>query len=124
MSEIIPDDTLDVRGECCPYPLILTKKRVEQLKSGEILLITADDPVAPQNIDSWAKKSGNKILAVKQDGKIFNVYVQRIYVIVASIVSSIVKASLPQSTHDTIATPLMKSALLSGIRCLQLGHLY
>ena len=78
MSEIIPDATLDVRGECCPYPLILTKKRVEQLKSGEILLITADDPVAPQNIDSWAKKSGNKILAVKQDGKIFNVYVQRI----------------------------------------------
>lgn len=78
MSEIIPDATLDVRGECCPYPLILTKKRVEELKSGEILLITADDPVAPQNIDSWAKKSGNKLLAVKQDGKIFQVYVQRV----------------------------------------------
>ena len=77
MSEIVPDDTLDVRGECCPYPLILTKKRVEQLKTGEILHIIADDPVAPQNIDAWAKKSGNKLLAVRQDGKIFNVFVQR-----------------------------------------------
>ena len=57
MSEIISDDTLDVRGECCPYPLILTKKRVEQLKPGEILHIIADDPVAPQNIDAWVKKA-------------------------------------------------------------------
>jgi tRNA 2-thiouridine synthesizing protein A len=77
MSDIISDDTLDVRGECCPYPLLLTKKRVEQLKSGEILHIVADDPVAPQNIDAWAKKSGHKLIAVRQDGKIYNVFVQR-----------------------------------------------
>ncbi len=77
MTEIIPDETLDVRGECCPYPLILTKKRVEQLKSGEILKITADDPVAPQNIDSWTRKSGNKLLAVQHEGNIFYIFVQR-----------------------------------------------
>ena len=77
MAQIIPDETLDVRGECCPYPLILTKKRVEKLKSGEILQIIADDPVAPQNIDSWAKKSGKKLLAVRQEGNIFNIFVQR-----------------------------------------------
>ncbi len=77
MTEIIPDERLDVRGECCPYPLILTKKRVESLKSGEILEITADDPVAPQNIDSWAKKSGNKLLSVRQEGNKFIILVQR-----------------------------------------------
>lgn len=78
MTDIIPDDTLDVQGECCPYPLIRTKKTVEQLKSGEILEIIADDPVAPQNIDAWAKKSGNKLLAVEKEGNIFKVYVKRI----------------------------------------------
>ncbi|VVB84487.1 Sulfurtransferase TusA [uncultured archaeon] len=77
MADIIPDERLDVRGECCPYPLILTKKKVESLKSGEILEITADDPVAPQNIDSWAKKSGNKLLSVKQEGNIFVILVKR-----------------------------------------------
>ena len=39
-------------------------------------------------------------------------------------VSSIAKASMPQSTHETMAIPLMKSALVIGIACLQLGHLY
>ncbi len=77
MPEIVPDVRLDVRGECCPYPLLLTKKKVESLKSGEILEITADDPVAPQNIDSWAKKSGNKLLSVRQEGNIFKILVQR-----------------------------------------------
>ncbi|GFO96986.1 sira family protein [groundwater metagenome] len=77
MTGIVPDDRLDVRGECCPYPLILTKKKVESLKSGEILEITADDPVAPQNIDAWTKKSGNKLLAVRQEGNIFKILVQR-----------------------------------------------
>ncbi len=77
MADIIPDETLDVRGECCPYPLILTKKKVEQMKSGQIPEIIADDPVCPQNVDSWTKKSGNKLLAVKQEGKIFNIFVQR-----------------------------------------------
>ncbi len=77
MTEIIHDYTLDVGAECCPYPLILTKKRVEQLKSGEILLVIARDSVAPQNIDAWAKKSGNKVLAVRQEGDTFYIYVQR-----------------------------------------------
>ncbi|MBE0521521.1 MAG: sulfurtransferase TusA family protein [Candidatus Methanoperedenaceae archaeon] len=77
MSEIIPDETLDVRGECCPYPLILTKKQVEKLKTGEILEIIANDPVAPQNINAWVKKSGDKLLAVEQDGKIYKIYVQK-----------------------------------------------
>jgi hypothetical protein len=38
--------------------------------------------------------------------------------------SSMAKASMPQSAHDTKAIPLMKSALVIGIACLQLGHLY
>lgn len=77
MSEIIPDEILDVRGDCCPYPLIKTKKQVEQLKSGEILKVIANDPVAPQNIDAWVKKSGNKLLAVEQEDNLYNIYVQK-----------------------------------------------
>lgn len=77
MSEIIADETLDVRGECCPYPLILTKKQVEKLDSGDILHVIADEPVAPQNIDAWVKKSGDKLLAVEKEDDIYNIYVQK-----------------------------------------------
>lgn len=37
--------------------------------------------------------------------------------------SSMAKASMPH-THEAIAIPLMKSARVICIACLQLGHLY
>lgn len=37
--------------------------------------------------------------------------------------SSMAKAFLPQSLHDVMAIPLMKSAIAIDIECLQLGHL-
>lgn len=76
-SDIVSDFELDVRGECCPYPLIRTKKFVDQMRQGEVVKVIADDPVAPQNIDSWSKKSGNRILSVKKDGDLFYVYVEK-----------------------------------------------
>lgn len=77
MTEIVADTELDVRGECCPYPLVKTKKKVDSLQSGEILRVVADDPVAPQNIDSWCKKSGNKLLSVEQAGDEYVIFVEK-----------------------------------------------
>ena len=77
MTQILADCDLDVRGHCCPYPLIKTKKKLERLKQGEILKVIADDPVAPQNIDQWSKKSGNKLLAVEQTDANYIIFVQK-----------------------------------------------
>lgn len=38
--------------------------------------------------------------------------------------SSMAMPSLPQSAHDATAIPLINSALINNIACLQLGHLY
>jgi tRNA 2-thiouridine synthesizing protein A len=77
VTDIIADYELDVRGECCPYPLVRTKKQIDSLESGEILKVIADDPVAPQNIDQWSKKSGNKLLAVEQKNGNYIVFVEK-----------------------------------------------
>lgn len=76
-SAIVADSELDVRGECCPYPLVKTKNKVDSLESGEILRVVANDPVAPQNIDSWCKKSGNKLLSVEQEGEEYVIFVEK-----------------------------------------------
>ncbi len=35
------------------------------LQKGEVLKVLANNPVAPENIAAWAKKSGNELLAVE-----------------------------------------------------------
>lgn len=77
LTDIVADFELDVRGECCPYPLVRTKKQVDSLQPGEILKVVADDPVAPQNIDQWSKKSGNKLLAVEQHDGEYIIFVEK-----------------------------------------------
>ena len=71
------DFKLDVRGEACPYPLIRTKQQVDKLQKGEVLKVLANDLVAPQNIQAWANKAGNKLLAVEVEGGIYNIFVRK-----------------------------------------------
>ncbi len=42
-----------------------------------VLKIMASDPVAPQNIDALAKKSGNDLLAVEANDGIYNIFVRK-----------------------------------------------
>jgi tRNA 2-thiouridine synthesizing protein A len=74
---IVHDFELDVRGEACPYPLIRTKQQVDKLQKGMVLKILANDPVAPQNIDAWAKRSGNELLAIEANDGIYNIFVRK-----------------------------------------------
>jgi TusA-related sulfurtransferase len=68
LSSQTPAQTLDVLGRVCPYPLVLTKKAVEKLGSGDILKILCDAPAsAEDSIPRWADKQGLKFEAVKKD---------------------------------------------------------
>ncbi|KGK98732.1 hypothetical protein LI82_05375 [Methanococcoides methylutens] len=77
MDKIIADFELDVRGQCCPYPLIRTKEMVDEMETNEILLVIANEAMTPQNIATWAKKTGNVLLAVEEKRGVFNIYVRK-----------------------------------------------
>ncbi|MCZ7398641.1 MAG: sulfurtransferase TusA family protein [Candidatus Methanoperedens sp.] len=50
---------------------------MDKLQKGDILKVLASDPVAPQNIDAWAKKSGNELLAVEVNNGTYNIFVRK-----------------------------------------------
>jgi len=82
MSELstkTPDQTLDVLGRVCPYPLVLSKKAVEKLQSGQILKVLCDAPAsAEDSIPRWAEKQGFKFEAVKDEAKeMWELYIQK-----------------------------------------------
>ena len=70
LSSKTPDQTLDVMGRVCPYPLVLTKKAVEKLSSGQVLKILCDAPAsAEDSLPKWAEKQGHKLESVKLEGQ-------------------------------------------------------
>jgi tRNA 2-thiouridine synthesizing protein A len=61
-------ETLDVRGEICPYPLFEARKKLEALQPGTRLEVLIDYPLALDNITRWAESAGHTVLEVNEVG--------------------------------------------------------
>lgn len=55
--------TLDARGLNCPLPVIKTKKELNKLAKGEILLVIASDPGSEKDIPSFCLQTRNKLIS-------------------------------------------------------------
>lgn len=70
-DDIKVDRTLDAVGLYCPVPILKTREEIEELSKGQVLEVLADDPAAEEDIERWAKRTGNEVLRVeKKDSKL------------------------------------------------------
>lgn len=61
-------DTLDVKGEVCPYPDVKTKRKVKKMKSGEVLQILVDYPLSAERIPETMKSLGHEVISFEKKG--------------------------------------------------------
>jgi tRNA 2-thiouridine synthesizing protein A len=76
-STISADKTLDVRGKVCPMPVLLTKRKLEDMQAGAVLEIIGDYAQAAENIQRFAKQKGHEILRVSKASRIFVIYIKK-----------------------------------------------
>ncbi len=77
MEEMKKDETVDCFGLICPVPVHLTAKKMKQLQMGQVLEVIADDPDSLQDIPSWCKSSGHKLLKFEQEGDFYKFYIRK-----------------------------------------------
>lgn len=65
-DELKPSETIDCVGLYCPQPLFQTRKAIDNLKSGEILEVLADDPGAESDLKSFARRTGHRIVLTER----------------------------------------------------------
>ena len=68
--------TLDARGNPCPIPLIMTKKKIAKMKKGEILEIITDDIVAKENIERFGKEKF-ELVRIDKKGELYKIYIKK-----------------------------------------------
>ena len=64
----MPDKQLDCPGLFCPEPVFRTRLALDELKPGETLEVTADDPAAYEDLSRLAKRLGNEIVSLTKEG--------------------------------------------------------
>lgn len=58
LSVMEPTEVLDVLGRVCPYPLVLTKKKLQKMDAGSLLKILCDAPAsAEDSIPRYCEKN-------------------------------------------------------------------
>ena len=78
MSDIQADQVLDCKGLSCPLPVVKTKKTIDGMQAGQVLLMHATDPGSANDMTAWAKRTGNEIMKVDQGGGVWSFYIKKL----------------------------------------------
>ena len=71
-------ETLDVKGESCPMPVVKTKQAVDGLDVDQVLEVLATDSGSMSDIKGWADTTGGvELLDQVEDGDVYKHYVQK-----------------------------------------------
>ena len=76
-TELQIDRSLDCVGLFCPMPIVKTREAMKTMAVGQILEVVSDDPASDADMKSWAKRTGNELLAVTKDGPIYRFLVRK-----------------------------------------------
>ncbi|WP_397538431.1 sulfurtransferase TusA family protein [Rummeliibacillus pycnus] len=57
---------LETMGQVCPFPLVEAKNAIEEIESGEELIINFDCTQATESIPRWVAEAGHKVTNYEQ----------------------------------------------------------
>ena len=72
------DKSLDCLGLFCPEPVFNTRLQLDEMKVGETLEVTADDPAAKSDIENLAKNLGDEVLESKQEDGVTRIIIKKL----------------------------------------------
>ncbi len=77
MTEYDTAETLDVKGENCPMPVVKTKQAVDGLEAGDVLEVLATDPGSMSDLGGWADTTdGVELLDQEEAEEVYTHYVE------------------------------------------------
>ena len=69
---------LDATGLFCPEPVFRTKIEIERMQVGEIIIVSADDPAAEDDISRWVTRSGHELLDMSKEGETITFKIKKV----------------------------------------------
>lgn len=77
-SKVKINETLDIRGEVCPFTFIETKLKLEEMKGGEVLEVILDHEPAIRDVPKSVESEGHMVLAVERiDEKLWRILIKK-----------------------------------------------
>ena len=69
---------LDATGLFCPEPVFRTKIEIERMQVGQVLIVSADDPAAEDDISRWVTRTGHELVNMTKDGNVITFQIKKV----------------------------------------------
>lgn len=63
------DMTLNAIGKKCPMPVLMTRKELKKLNSGQVLELIVDDKGALKDVPALLHKTGDELMETREEGE-------------------------------------------------------
>ena len=60
---------LDVKGKMCPMPVAFTKRKLENMASGQLLEVVGEGELEFDNIQRWVKNNGHEVVETSKSAE-------------------------------------------------------
>lgn len=77
MSSLKFDFKVDASGLLCPLPLLKSKRQLNRMQPGEVLLLVATDPDAVEDMRKFCDQSGNEILHTQKLQEALHIFLKK-----------------------------------------------
>lgn len=72
------DKVLDLKGLLCPMPVVKLAKAMKEITAGQTVEATASDPGVLADIPAWCKSTGNELVIMEKQEKVFRFVVKKV----------------------------------------------
>lgn len=72
------DKKLDCVGLYCPEPVFNTRLALDEMKVGETIEVTADDPAAESDIQNLVKHLGQEIVSTSKENSVVKIVIKKV----------------------------------------------
>lgn len=69
--------TLDTKGKKCPMPVLMTKKQLKKMVSGDVLTMLADDKGSTKDVPALLNKTGDELLEMNEEGEVITFKIKK-----------------------------------------------
>ena len=68
---------IDLSGFKCPMPVILANRRLAEISDGDVLVVTATDPLARHDFRDYCRSAGHVLLKMERRGTAMRFHLQK-----------------------------------------------
>ncbi|WP_404419240.1 sulfurtransferase TusA [Marinospirillum sp.] len=77
-SEATHTECLDTSGLYCPEPIMLLHEKMDDLKTGEILLVIATDPATTRDIPKFCQFLKHSLIKQEEDEQQYRYWIKKV----------------------------------------------